>query len=321
VEFYNDDQDQTLEESIRAYPGAGFPDSDERLFQPHNFGIWPPLRLTRGSSVFTIGSCFARNIEEALSAEGFDVPLLRFAVPPEEWAGRPNGILNRYTPQGIVQVLEWAVACLRNPERALEESDRYWIETEPGAGIDLDLLGQVTVTRDRFLDRRADMLAVYSFLASADVVVITLGQVEAWYYGPRQAYWGATPALASLRWLWSECRYSRVDADEAFRLTARAIDLIRQVNAGCTILLTVSPVPAARYWTGRPALTAYWDTKLALRDAALRAVREIPDTHYFPAFEAIRILPDAFIPDRIHVKDEAVRGVISALISANCDAG
>jgi hypothetical protein len=317
MESGSDLTDVVLADVTRPYPGAVFPASDDDLFRPGNFTITPRLDLRPGSTVFTIGSCFARNIEEVLRDLGFHVPMLQFGVPTEEWAGRPNGILNRYTPQSIVQRLEWAVACIEDPGRAHELTDRYWLPTSDEHGVDIDLIAYTPVTYERFLERRAEMFGVHGYLADADVVVITLGQTEGWYYTPRGLYWGLIPSVPSLRSTWADTVYSRVDAATAFEWTARSVALVRRVNPHAAVLLTVSPVPASRYWTGEPAMLAYWSTKLALREAAHRAVAELPGVHYFPSFEAIRLMPDPFLADRVHVTDDAVRQVIGALVAAN----
>ncbi|MYZ48935.1 GSCFA domain-containing protein [Propylenella binzhouense] len=44
----------------------------------------PSFKLEPGESLFTIGSCFARGVEQHLAGAGFDLPTLRFTVPPEE---------------------------------------------------------------------------------------------------------------------------------------------------------------------------------------------------------------------------------------------
>src|SRR5262245_21052706 len=73
---------------------------------------WPELspsfRLEKGSRVFTIGSCFARNVEQHLAHLGFDIPTRRF-LDENARTGRHAGdeILNKYTPPSIFQELAW----------------------------------------------------------------------------------------------------------------------------------------------------------------------------------------------------------------------
>src|ERR1700712_3706246 len=59
--------------------------------------VTPGFTLRPTDVVFTIGSCFARNIEEYLRRLGMKVPTLDFVVPAGEREGRPSAILNKYT--------------------------------------------------------------------------------------------------------------------------------------------------------------------------------------------------------------------------------
>ena len=68
----------------------------------------PRFKLEPGATVFTIGSCFARNIERSLFDLGFAIPTFTFARDnPELVAGTNLSVLNRYTPPSIYQELDW----------------------------------------------------------------------------------------------------------------------------------------------------------------------------------------------------------------------
>ena len=47
--------------------------------------VWPHVSpnfpISSGASIFTIGSCFARNIEDNLSDLGYNLPTLEFYLP------------------------------------------------------------------------------------------------------------------------------------------------------------------------------------------------------------------------------------------------
>ena len=63
---------------------ARFPDrSDPRDRQGALFPeVRPRFTFEDGCRIFTIGSCFARNIEQHLT--GYDLPTLRFSAPKAE---------------------------------------------------------------------------------------------------------------------------------------------------------------------------------------------------------------------------------------------
>src|SRR5262249_34722415 len=153
-------------------PRARFPGAEDRrtrrgmfTFRPDRGlvpAINPGFALEPGRRVFTIGSCFARNIEEHLT--GYDVPTRRFSVPKEEWPHRPNGLLNEYNPGTIAQRIERAVTGRPAPLETLVADD--------GGFVDLLLpsaRGTLPVTRGRATQRRDEIDAIYRELPLADV--------------------------------------------------------------------------------------------------------------------------------------------------------
>ncbi len=311
----------SLDQCIRPAPGSQFPKNANELFALQNMRIQPDLGLSLDSSVITIGSCFARNIEEAMSSVGFDVPMLGFRVPRSEWDGaRPNGILNRYTPYSISQLVAWVVAAIEDADAFDELTNRFWVQSEPDLGVDMDLGGLVAVSHERFLARRRELLDVFRPMTSAELIVITLGQTESWTYEPNGMHWSGAPAVASLRSLWPLTRLVTADEQAAYDEIAESIALVRRINPHAHILLTISPVPASRYWSGSPALTEYWHSKLTLWQAAQRLVADLEGVHYFASFEAVHLAPDSWSPDRLHVTDATVRLVVEGMLRANLDA-
>ena len=96
---------QALKRSARNQQSK-WPDSNaENRLEPE---CWPALnpkfQLTRGSRIFTIGSCFARHIEQYLHQFGFHLPTIRYL---ETLDGVGSEILNKYTPPSIYQDLAW----------------------------------------------------------------------------------------------------------------------------------------------------------------------------------------------------------------------
>ncbi|HYD72979.1 MAG TPA: hypothetical protein VEF55_07555, partial [Candidatus Binatia bacterium] len=68
--------------------------------------VTPSFRLKSEDTIFTIGSCFARNVEEHLARLGCRVPMLDLYLPPHEWRGAPNSAMNKFNPPAFPQVLE-----------------------------------------------------------------------------------------------------------------------------------------------------------------------------------------------------------------------
>jgi GSCFA family len=109
--------DEAFDNIIRNREPCLWPTSDSARLEPfYRPALSPRFRLKPRSSIFTIGSCFARNIEEHLAPLGFDVPMAAFGVPEQEWPARPfarrAGILNKYTPPSMLQEVVQARALI-----------------------------------------------------------------------------------------------------------------------------------------------------------------------------------------------------------------
>jgi hypothetical protein len=63
--------------------------------------IEPSFRIEPGAKIFTVGSCFARNIEQHLALHHFDVPSHRY------FGG--SHVINKYNPYAILQEFHGAI--------------------------------------------------------------------------------------------------------------------------------------------------------------------------------------------------------------------
>ena len=157
--------------------------------------VWPALKpsfqFAPGATIFTIGSCFARNVEDHLRRLGYAIPTLDLVVPETEWGGRrANGILNKFTPPSIAQEIAWTADLLRRGVAAPGAADceKFAYEFADGSVIDNNLAGFNPVTRERFLERRGQIFQCFRSAFTAACVIITPGMAEAWYDSEREIY-------------------------------------------------------------------------------------------------------------------------------------
>src|SRR3954470_22557742 len=80
-----------------SYPGRPG-DAASKTLDLH---VEPSFRMRRQDSIFTVGSCFARQIEAALHEFGFALPALKGAAEALGLVGKDNEALNTYTPTPI----------------------------------------------------------------------------------------------------------------------------------------------------------------------------------------------------------------------------
>jgi hypothetical protein len=285
---------------------------------------WPAIRpkwsLHGVRSIYTVGSCFARNIEEHFDRAGYDVPTLSFAVPPEEWRGdRPNGILNKYTPPSVHQELEWALRI----RRARSDRSRAALLAEPlldmgdGLVVDAELAGFAPVSRERGVERRRQLYETVEKAFAADVVAITLGLVEAWWDIERRRFLQQTPTTPMMQRFPKRFAFAPLRFAEALAHTQKAIDLLlRHGKPGLKILLTTSPVPLRTTFTLQDAMVANTNGKSILRAVCGEIAETYEAVDYFPSYESA-ILSDSgrvWTDNLIHVREAFVAKIVARLV-------
>src|SRR5438876_278067 len=110
-----------------AFANRKQPNSTWNASAPNEAGeVWPHFQpsfsFSSSATIFTIGSCFARNIEKALIQLGCVVPMLDFKTRPEEWEGGPGDMLNKFTPPNFRSSIQWA-ADIFDRDGQVRESD------------------------------------------------------------------------------------------------------------------------------------------------------------------------------------------------------
>src|SRR4051812_18731547 len=96
----------------------GSPNRAEPIAKP-----WfkPTFRLRSDDHVFTIGSCFARNIEETLAKRGFRLPALAALERDERFKAMGPSVLNSYSVASIANELTWGL----DPKTPFREMDGF----------------------------------------------------------------------------------------------------------------------------------------------------------------------------------------------------
>ena len=285
------------------YPGRADSRTREGVLFPE---IKPSFSFEPGSRVFTIGSCFARNIERYLV--DYTLPTMQFRAPKEEWpdAG-PNGLLNEYNPGAITQRIQRAFTGEPAPDDTIVE--------HPGRGfLDLLLPGNVPVSLDRAMQRRAEIDAIYRDLPNADVVIITLGLVEVWFDTKTTCYLNRIPPHHSLRDEPERYKLRVMDVFDALPLLKEAFRLL--IDSGSKVLVTVSPVPFNTTFSGDDVVVANTFSKAVLRVCAQRLATN-PSVDYFPSYEIVVSGGlNSFVDDNIHVQDRLVKEVVEHMLNS-----
>ncbi len=288
---------------------------------------WPAVRASfevpQGGTIFTIGSCFAREIEENLRRLGYRVPTLDYRAPAcEAVAGRPTRPFNKYTPADIHQELDWTAKIYERDRRPRQEdSSTFAYRLSDDRIRDLALAGKPAVTEERFFERRRRLYEIWEQVFRADGVVLTLGLIEAWS-GPHGVAL-VDPPFFALGSSDEELFEFRVLEFEACReLLERSLSLIRRLNPGVRFLITTSPVPMSQSFSDEDILVANTYSKAVLRAVCGALVEDYEDVEYFPSYESVTLTQDTEVwDDQRHQVSRVFAAKIVARLAETCLAG
>ena len=287
-----------------------------------NAELWPQVspsfRLHAGETIFTIGSCFARNIEVNLAALGCKVPMLDFQLPPEEFDGPANAAMNRFHPPAFRQCLEWAARILdRDGKVVWEDCEPLAFDLGGDRWFDMDLAPTaLAVPKARFIERRQHIFDLFSSAFAADCLMMTPGVIEAWRDLETGLYTYGPPYHREMlrspdRWGFEVLSYQRCLED-----ILAAVDVVRARNPLAKVLITTSPVPLGTTFTGRDVTIANAHSKAVLRAVCDAATLEREGIDYFPSYEMATLSrPDlVWKEDRLHVSQGFIGKIVAHML-------
>lgn len=282
---------------------------------------WPALNpgfnLASGSRVFTIGSCFARNVEQHLASLGFDVPARRF-LNEAIAGGRSEGdeILNKYTPPSIYQELAWTKR-IRDRDGTVTEEDikPFLLDLGDGRVVDLQhrLTNQFGISRDKAIEQRRALYGLFANAFESETVIITLGLIECWLDRTTGQYVEFGPFMRKHN-AGNRFAFRRLKFTEALEFTRKSIDLLLE-DGPRNLMITTSPVPLSRTFTGDDVIVANTYSKSVLRAVAGQIAEEYPRVDYFPAYESVMLTKQTYVwtNDLTHVQGEFVARVVGRM--------
>lgn len=280
-------------------------------------------RLKRESAVFAMGSCFAREIEKALSRRGCNVISVDDRILRPEFDVSPgalrSGFFHRFTPFAMYQEFQqafgeaegWTDKTLLLEQGAEFVDMNYW----DAGGADTSLLAT--------LIRRKVAAELVRTAVNADVVILTLGLVESWFHKPSGFHANKVPAQTLIRRK-DEFDLHIVSYEETLACLEGIRSLIaRHRTTPFQLVVTVSPVPLAKTFTADDLIVANMNSKSTLRAAAADFCARTPEANYFPSYEMVTYsdVHMAWRPDRTHVEPPMVKHIVKTFVDAYYEPG
>lgn len=276
-------------------------------------GLTPSFKFEAGDKIFTIGSCFARNIERHLVGAGFNIPTRKFLADAGFDADTGAEMLNKYTPPSIFQELSWTWQVMDNGGvvRA-EDIEPFLLELKSGRVIDLQrrFTDRFGSSREEALEQRQMFFDLFKQAFDAQVVIITLGLVECWWDARSEQYIEMSAALAEYN-EGDRFRFRRLDYPECLDFTRRSIDLLNSSGAK-RILITTSPIPIVRTFTADDVIVANTYSKSVLRAVAGKIAEDAPGVDYFPSYENVMLTrrPELWADDLAHIEPPFIERIM-----------
>ena len=298
-------------DNFRANPRSGWPkrDRDAGRLRPVALPWYTPsFSIEPEDRIFTIGSCFARNIEDHLADLGFDVPT-RPALHD-----LPEDYTDKYASPSILNEFRWALGADATPptERGFYRiGDDAWHDpyANPSTNAPLD----VVTERRRVLTETTKGVGEYR------IVILTLGLVEVWRDEQIGAYINRLPPMNFVQCNAERFSLHILDHKDIIDSLADIHGLLSRFgHPDVRILITVSPVPMVTTFTDRDVLVANMYSKSVLRAATEQFTHDFDNVDYFPSFESVMLSPRdvAWERDNRHVAPEVIGVNVSRMIQA-----
>ena len=258
--------------------------------------LWSsPWVLPTDARFATYGSCFAQHISRALKArkigwvDGEPAPV---GTPPDLARDYNYGVFsartaNVYTAKQLHLLLQMAVGDMPADQPEIwETAGRFHDSLRPAIEP-----GGFRSHAEAISSRRSMLRGFRRSVELADVFVFTLGLTEGWEsVATGQPYAACPGALAGtfdpLAHQFVNYRTAAIRAD-----LDCAVAILRRLNIGVRLLLTVSPVPLTATASGKHVLVATTHSKSVLRSIAGEMAADDTGVDYFPSYEIIAGAP------------------------------
>jgi hypothetical protein len=303
------------------HAAARYPDNargGERLKNIASVSLSPRFNIARDDLIFTMGSCFAREIERRLFALGLMVPMAHY-----KWSVETNGrsVVSKYTVHAMADELAWALSpdgVRRSENGRLIQIEDLVFEAETGTWRDVQLHALPAPMPD-VLQQRREVEEATRVVSKCRIVILTLGLAEAWYDSETGLYANTMFPPQTIKKYPDRFRLHVLSYDDILNQLERIhATLSRFGHPDFRMLITVSPVPFKVSFSGKDALSANTYSKSVQRAAVEAFSLAHDNVDYFPSYEIVMLTDRrlSFQDDNMHVRRPVVAEIMDRVVSA-----
>jgi hypothetical protein len=322
----------TAKNEYRVWAGRGDPatamarfNSGKRMTIEHK----PKFSISREDTIFTIGSCFAREIEGTLGVLGIPFSLRGHGIEPEHFeswdeetqtgggakkGSLSRGAFNKYCVHAMTHELKRVLLGQKHENEGL-------IELKEDQWFDPHASGLKVLPHDVAIKNREALRDGILTVKKAQAVFITLGMTESWLDKNTGMVMNQNPGAAFLRKFGDRFEFIDYSFSEVLKEMHDLIALVRhQCNPEMKFVVTVSPVPLGTTFQESDIIVSNSHSKSLLRAVAEEIKRTYDYVDYFPSYEIVMNSPRdlAWREDYLHVQWPMVQHVMQNFKQAFC---
>jgi len=281
----------------------------ERIYQEFLPEFDPKFTIANDAHVYTIGSCFAWEIQRALNERGFNVPDFYEDQRFSSVEGVKDGaFFTRFNIGSMHNEIRNLVDENFLGEKLLYGDDDKVLDVHFGTGRvqGLGTRGEKLEARSYFRGKARD------HLNKCDLFIITLGLSEAFFDIEQGLYLNSAPPARFALQNPERFEARLIDYTESLKMLSEIRDMLKEIQPNIKMMVTVSPVALGNTFSGQDVVVANSQSKAILRAVAGTFTAEHDDAFYFPSYEAVQYSDPEFAYrwDKRHVKKDMVSKII-----------
>jgi len=260
--------------------------------------------IEKKTPLSSIGSCFSEQYKFFLVRNGYNYLI----TEKNEWTLFSSCAWGRqYTTANLLQVFEYTFGDLKENSRLYETDIGY---KDKGGIIDAfrDYVVYKSIN-DAKNDLTRHQNASFKALTTCQVLIITLGQNEAWLNKDNNSFFVHNPPKDLIQK--HNFEFVKIGMNDNIENLERIISYLNKHNNKCKIILTITPVASHATYVNRNIV----DWSIYNRSILIATAREIEAKHnnvfYFPGYEMIMTSKNPFLWDNRHIKKKIINKVMS----------
>src|SRR3972149_4826772 len=206
----------------------------------------------RDAQFFAMGSCFAREVEQALDGLGMNVLSLMQRGVPIRFA--KGGYTNRYNTCSMLNEIKFALGI-----EEFNTKSAVAVDTERTRFLDLHSHPAGGLTSfDEVVARRTILKEHFSRLKDADVFIVTLGLLETWFDHETGQYINLSPATGKIFDLYpGRFEFHILSHAENMANLEQIYSILKENGSpNLKFVVTTSPVPLLATFSDRDVIIA-----------------------------------------------------------------